>query len=99
MPKVQAGSIAAQCANPSKLSCLKYRVRPWASPAHTTITSFARSTPTVVISLMSSPSLVQIDVATQSWHFDAVWPTPLQGRGTPFYSLERTVRDGSLGAH
>ncbi len=30
------------------------------------------------------PSLVQIDLATQSWRFDAVWRTPLQGRGTPF---------------
>jgi hypothetical protein len=43
-------------------------------------------------------------VTTQSWHFDAVRPTPLQGRGTPLYSFELPVmgtfevRDGKISA-
>ena len=31
--------------------------------------------------------IMNFGVTTQSWHFDAVRPTPLQGRGTPLYSV------------
>src|SRR5690606_11991178 len=65
----------------------KYIVRPAVSPEHTTMTSFARSTPTVVISLMSSPSLVQIDATHAILALDAERLTPFQGRGTPLYSV------------
>ncbi|HEX6997798.1 MAG TPA: hypothetical protein VF322_06615, partial [Gammaproteobacteria bacterium] len=44
-------------------------------------------TPTVVISLMSSPSLVQIDATHAILALDAERFTPFQGRGTPLYSV------------
>jgi hypothetical protein len=36
--------------------------------------------------------VVGVITQTQSWHFDAVRPTPLQGRGTPLYSVGATGR-------
>jgi hypothetical protein len=65
---------------------LKNMARPEASPAHTTITSFARSTPTVVISFLSSPFLMQIEAHNSILALDAVRLTSSQGRGTPLYS-------------
>src|SRR5690606_36040135 len=52
MPMVHGGRFTAHWAKPAKLSCLKYTVRPRASAAHTTMTCFERSTPTVVIWVM-----------------------------------------------
>jgi hypothetical protein len=52
-----------------------------------TMTAFARSTPTVVIWFMGSPSRLQIDRQhLQSWLVDAARFTGLPRRGTPFSS-------------
>jgi len=43
-------------------------------------------------------SAFRLITQTQSWHFDAVRPTPLQGRGTPLYSVGATDRSfGEVG--
>jgi hypothetical protein len=59
------------------------------SMLHTVMTSFARSTPTVVIFIMTSPLLSRLCVVTQSWHFDADGAiVPLRGK-SPLYSINR----------
>src|SRR6516225_7515679 len=92
MPMVQGGRLAAQAAKPAHPNCLKNSVRPERSPAHTTIRSFARSTPTVVISFMSSPFLIRLTAHTSILALRCrTRLTSNQGRGTPLYSLEESV--------
>ena len=87
---VHGGTFTAHSAKPRNPNCLKYSVRPEASAAHTTMTSFARSTPTVVISFMSSPFLMQIEAHTSILALRCrIRLTSTQGRGTPLYSLDR----------
>jgi hypothetical protein len=59
-PNTHGGSCTAQAANASRRNTRVNTLFPDRSAAHTAMTSFARSTPTVVISFMTSP-LVQID--------------------------------------
>src|SRR6516165_6059426 len=99
MPMVQGGRLAAQAAKPAHPNCLKNIVRPEASAAHTTITSFARSTPTVVICFMSSPFLIRLTAHTSILALRCrTRLTSNQGRGTPLYSLEGSVNGGSVAA-
>jgi molybdate transport system substrate-binding protein len=86
MTAEHGGSCTAQAANASRRNIRVNTLLPDRSAAHTAMTSFARSTPTVVISFMTSP-LIQIDAN----HFNLGTSMPCgstaSSRGSPFYSL------------
>src|SRR3546814_2091409 len=65
---VPAGNCSSQGARATRRKSLRCRLRPLASCSQTENTSFARSSPMVVLVPMGDFSFALIECATQSWH-------------------------------
>src|SRR5206468_12096889 len=94
-PNTHGGSCTAQAANASRRNTRVNTVLPERSAPHTAITSFARSTPTVVISFMTSP-LVQIDGQHLNLGTSMPCGSTASSRGSPFYSLNLDASPAAL---